>query len=236
MPICRRFNDFRGEKIVSFGQWHVRHCGLQCTWNSFSDNRSHGKLEYLTFTGALVFKWGFFLQFHQIAQWWPAALRATPAVTRLTVHCRSQVRMHLGFGAGLGSQLFVAWGSKNWCVWIISTFTWKTDVVSREVRQKWCRMVVSKWSAKFCVPRSTVTCTIKKCQKMMNNDEKWKNSFSFKIDLNVFEMKSQCFSNWFSTTNHQIIRFFFVFDENCETWQNLQRGNAIKLPIFNHVW
>ena len=42
-------------------------------------------------TGALVFKWGFFLRFHQIAQWWPAALRATPAVTRLTVHCRSQV-------------------------------------------------------------------------------------------------------------------------------------------------
>ena len=53
----------------------------------------------------------------------------------------------------------------SWCVWIISTFTLKADVVFREVRQKWCRMVVSKWPGKIYVPRSTVTCTIKNVQK-----------------------------------------------------------------------
>ena len=42
-----------------------------------------------------------------------SARRALPAATWLTVGRQRQVRMHLGLGAGLGSQLFVAWGSKN---------------------------------------------------------------------------------------------------------------------------
>ena len=113
--------------------------------------------------------------------------------------------MHGGLGAGLGPRLLVALGAKNWCVWIISTFTWKKDVVSREVRQKWCRMVVSKWPGKIYVPRSTVTCTIK-------NVEKW-----WKVTKNenfYFRL------NWLRTSSYSSFNAFWIVFRS-ETWQNI---------------
>ena len=142
------------------------------------------------------------------------------------------IRMHLGLGAGLGPHLLVALGLKNWCVWIISTFTWKTDVVSREVRQKWCRMVVSKWPGKIYVPRSTVTCTIKKCQTW------WKMT---KTEIFYFHSNSAStfYGAFFVTltlTKYAHICFFvstFIFQSTNTIQVNTQPFPSLQSP-FHH--